>query len=94
MPVTEFAGGKVHKVDEGIYHLIRGEVYTLENNKFFVFGGATSHDKEHRTEGKNWWKGEMPSEEEYEKGKKNILNCGYSFDYILTHCALPLCKSL
>lgn len=43
-PIIEWNGGKVHKISSSIYHLIRGEVYTIEGKKVFVFGGAESHD--------------------------------------------------
>lgn len=43
-PETEWMGGKVHVIREGLYHLERGECYTIEGKKFFVFGGAPSHD--------------------------------------------------
>ena len=87
LPVVDFGGGVAHKVDEGIYHLIRGEVYTLQNKTFFVMGGASSHDKECRTPGRNWWKEELPSEEEYKKAKKNLEKNNFQLDYIITHSA-------
>lgn len=43
-PVEEWHGGKVHKIRDSIYHLMRGEVFDIDNKKFFVFGGAKSHD--------------------------------------------------
>lgn len=87
LPVEEYCGGCVHKVDDGIYHLMRGEVYFIDEKRFFVFGGASSHDKEYRTEGKNWWSAEMPSKQEYEHVEKNIIKHGMRFDYVITHCA-------
>lgn len=87
LPTVEFCGGTVHKIDNGIYHLIRGEVYTIDEKKFFVFGGADSHDKEHRTEGKNWWRAEMPNEQEYNNAKNNLKKNNFKIDYVLTHSA-------
>lgn len=43
-PVKEWHGGKVHEIRPNVLHLMRGEVFTIENKKFFVFGGASSHD--------------------------------------------------
>lgn len=43
-PVEEWNGGKVHKIRNSVLHLMRGEVFDIENKKFFVFGGARSHD--------------------------------------------------
>ncbi|MBO7208724.1 MAG: metallophosphoesterase [Clostridia bacterium] len=87
LPTVDFCGGIAHKVDEGIYHLIRGEVYNIDKKSFFVFGGASSHDKEHRTEGKSWWKEELPDAKDYENAEKNLSSYNYEFDYIITHCA-------
>lgn len=87
LPVVDFCGGKVHRVENGIYHLMRGEAYTIENKKIFAFGGASSHDKHHRTENKNWWKAELPSEKEYATALNNLECNNWNFDYILTHCA-------
>lgn len=43
-PVQEWNGGKVHKIRPHVLHLMRGHVFTIEDKKFFTFGGASSHD--------------------------------------------------
>ena len=43
-PVKEWNGGKVHEIRPSVFHLMRGEVFTIEDKKFFAFGGASSHD--------------------------------------------------
>ncbi len=43
-PLVDMYGGKVQKIRDGVYHLLRGEVYEINGKKFFVFGGAASHD--------------------------------------------------
>ena len=43
-PVEEWHGGKVHKIRESVIHLMRGEVFDIDNKKLFTFGGAKSHD--------------------------------------------------
>ena len=87
LPTVEFGGSHVHRVDDGIYHLIRGEAYNIDGKKIFVFGGADSHDKEHHTEGKNWWKQEMPSPLEYSRAENTLKTNDCNFDYVITHCA-------
>ena len=87
LPVTEWNGGKVHMIRERIIHLMRGQVYNIEGMTFFTMGGASSHDKEYRTEGKSWWSRELPSSEEYEEAVKNLAACQNTVDYIITHCA-------
>ena len=87
LPTEIFCGGTVHKVDEGIYHLIRGEAYNIDGKSIFVFGGAESHDKKWRTEGKNWWKEELPSSQEYKNALITLEKYDHTFDLILTHSA-------
>lgn len=43
-PVKEWNGGKVHEIRPNVLHLMRGEVFNIEDKKFFVMGGASSHD--------------------------------------------------
>lgn len=43
-PVKEWRGGMVHEIRPHVLHLMRGEIFNIENKKFFAFGGASSHD--------------------------------------------------
>lgn len=43
-PVVDYLGSYAHKITNKIYHLIRGNIYTIEGKTFFAFGGAKSHD--------------------------------------------------
>lgn len=43
-PVKEWHGGKVHEIRPSVLHLMRGEVFDIDDKKFFTFGGASSHD--------------------------------------------------
>jgi len=45
-PLVEIYGGRAYKIRENIYYLKRGEIFTIEGQTFFAFGGANSHDKE------------------------------------------------
>lgn len=40
----EYCGGRVQKIRDSIFHLLRGEIYEIQGKKFFAFGGASSHD--------------------------------------------------
>lgn len=44
LPVSRWHGGKVHFVRPHVIHLMRGQIYEIEEMRFFVFGGASSHD--------------------------------------------------
>lgn len=86
-PVVDFFGAKAHKISNKIFHLMRGQIYEIDGNKIFTFGGASSHDKEHRKEGKNWWKEELPSDEEFRQAIEMLEHHNWAVDYVITHCA-------
>ena len=83
--IENWKGGKVHFIEDKIIHLMRGQVFDIDGTRFFTFGGAYSVDKEYRTEGMDWFPEELPSEEEYEEGWRNLERNGFAVDYILTH---------
>ena len=86
-PEEEWNGGRIHRIRKNIVHLMRGQVYTIENKSFFVFGGSYSIDKGWRKEGVSWWPEEQPNEDEYATGLKNLEKSNYEVDYIITHTA-------
>ena len=87
LPKVDFCGGVVGKVDDGIYHLMRGEAYVIDGKKIFTFGGASSHDKEFRTEGKNWWTEELPSKDEMDRAIESLERINWQANMVITHCA-------
>lgn len=84
-PVDFWNGGKVHFISDSVIHLMRGQVYTIDELKFFTMGGATSVDKIRRKEGVSWWKEEEPSIKEFNEAMDNFDKCNWIVDYILTH---------
>lgn len=86
-PVSEWCGGRIHRINDQIFHLMRGQVYTIEGHTFFTMGGAESADKIRRKEGLSWWAREMPSNAEYVEAMANLARHGNMVDYIVTHCA-------
>ena len=86
-PEVERYGAPVHKIRDNIYHLERGRIYTIEDKKFFTFGGAYSVDKGMRQENISWWRQELPNDEEYKRGIEALKNAGNKVDYIITHTA-------
>jgi hypothetical protein len=83
--VTDWNGGRVQVIENNIMHLLRGEIYTIENDKYFVFGGGESPDRDVRKEAKAWWEEEMPSEEEMLEGRRRLKEQGNKVNFILTH---------
>lgn len=86
-PVTEEFGGRVQHLGGNVYHVCRGSVLTIEDKRLLCFGGGESTDQEEREPGVNWWKAEMPAEEEYAFCRQNLEACGRRVDYVLTHDA-------
>ena len=86
-PLVNKFGGKVREIAPNIFHLDRGQVLTIDGNKIFIMGGARSIDKESRIEHISWWEQEIPSNEEMERAVKALDKCGWTVDYVVTHCA-------
>ncbi len=84
-PVTSLFGGRVHQISRNIYHLMRGEIYTIDKKIFFTFGGGESDDKDIRIENGSWWKEEQPTIEEMSYAVENLDRVHRKVDYIITH---------
>ena len=80
-------GGKVHKITEKVYHLMRGQIFDICGKKIFTLGGAGSHDKECRKEGRSWWKEELPSQEQLCIATKTLSCNDNRVDIVISHCA-------
>lgn len=94
-PVIDKFEGKVRKVNDSVFILMRGEVYNIDGYKFFTFGGAKSIDKAFRKEGISWWPEEECTPEEEDYALKNLERHGNKVDFILTHtCAMSTLNEL
>lgn len=82
---VERYGAPVGKVSDRTYWLKRGNLYTINGNTFFCFGGANSVDKEWREPYVSWWPEEIPNFREYCHAMETLEACGFRFDYFLTH---------
>lgn len=85
LPEIDFCGGKVGQVNDSVFHLKRGEIYTIQGATFFVMGGACSYDKEHRITDVSWWEAEVPSYKEMDYATQNLAKAQYKVDYVLAH---------
>ena len=83
--VSEWNGGKVHKIYDNLYHLMRGQVYNIDSQLVFTMGGGESPDIDIRTEGNLWSKDEIPSQEELLEGAQNLEKHNYKVDIVVTH---------
>lgn len=80
-------GGKIHKIQHSIFHLMRGEIFDLDGIRFFALGGAASTDRYLRKEGFDWFAQEVPSQEECDYAWNNLERVGWKVDIVLTHTA-------
>ena len=85
LPTVDKFDGVVGQYSDSIFHLKRGEVYTINGKTFFVMGGAYSVDKAMRTNHISWWKEEIPSHAEMEHGLATLEKHGNKVDYVLSH---------
>jgi len=82
-PVTNWNGGNVHRISDNIYHLMRGQIFTIDGLKIFTMGGGESADLDSRLEDNPWLKYEIPSKEELLEGANNLekANCKIEVKY-------------
>lgn len=84
-PEEDWHGGRIHRVERNVIHLMRGQIFEIEGKTFFTFGGAYSRDKYMRRKNISWWEQELPTNEEYKTAANNLEAAGYRVDYVLTH---------
>ena len=64
---------------------MRGEVFDIDGLTVLAMGGAASHDRQYRREGRSWWPEEVPSEEEIGRCRTSLDRVGWKVDYVVTH---------
>lgn len=74
-------------IENKIYYLERGNVYTIEDKKMFIMGGATSIDSYLRTMYVDWWPEENISSADMTNAYFNLERYNFKVDYVLTHAA-------
>ena len=90
---TVWKGGKVHRIEGNLLHLMRGQIFNIEGNTFFTFGGGESTDKDMRVEKSLWWREEEPTPFEMAEGARRLDEEKCKVDYIITHEPPSLVKS-
>lgn len=82
-PVEIWHGGSVHRIGKRMVHLMRGQIFSIEENSFLAMGGCSSTEKWAKTS--LWWSCEQASREELSLAYENLRKRGNQVDYILTH---------
>ena len=83
--ITEWCGGKTRQISGRLRQLLRGQVYEIAEKTVFSFGGGQTDDIYELEEGSNWWKREIPSDEELAEGLENLKKSGNKVDFIVTY---------
>jgi len=84
-PVADWNGGKARHLGGRLYHLMRGEIFSIEGKRFFAMGGGVSPDDGFRALDEARVHHELPSREELERAAANIERADGKLDYIITH---------
>lgn len=86
-PEEQLFGGRVHKIRNNVFHLMRGQVFTIEGKTFFTLGGAYSIDRYMRRLGVSYWDEELASPSDFKESTRSLKVNDMNVDYILTHTA-------
>lgn len=85
LKIKKWNGGKVHQIAPNIFHLMRGQVFKIEDQTVFTFGGGESPDIEIRFEMNTWSDKEFPTREELLEGVENLQKTDGKIDIVVTH---------
>lgn len=84
-PASDWNGGKARNITGNLYHLMRGEIYTIEGMKVLTLGGGDSPEAELRFENDDSEHLETPTKEELLKAVNRLEQVNYEVDLIITH---------
>ena len=84
-PVVSWNGGQAHKIRDNIYHLMRGQIFTIEGKTIFTMGGGEDPEMELDENDDISLHREIPTSQELLSGIAAMEKSGYKCDYIVTH---------
>lgn len=85
-PIVEWNGGLAHQIQSNIYHLMRGQMYTIDGQKVFTMGGGESPDADILdNELTDNDRAAIPTDREMLDGVNRMEQAGFICDYIITH---------
>lgn len=91
---VEFANSTAKKVNDNIYFLKRGNIYTIEDKKIFTFGGGVCPETDKTSDYDVWFEKAFPALSEMENGTNNLKAVNNEVDYIITHEAPSAVKKM
>ncbi len=83
--VTEWNGGKVHNISGRLFHLMRGQIFSIEGKSIFTMGGGESPDIDLRFDNDTWSSSEIPNRQELLEGAEKLDKVNAKVDIIITH---------
>ena len=85
-PMVLFAGGKAHRIRKNIFHLMRGQIFGIEDKLIFTLGGGESPESAMKSDEElGTVRPEIPDRNEMLEGVRNLEKVNYEVDYIATH---------
>lgn len=77
---TVYKGGVVHRIYKRLYHMCRGQIFTIDGLRIFTFGGGEIIDFETPDSDEK-----LPNGDEMREGDENLAEYLDTVDYIITH---------
>lgn len=85
LPVIMWNGGRVHKIRDNIFHMMRGQIFEIEGKSIFVMGGGEDPELDLQEDDDIPSHKEIPTSQEMLTGVANMEKHDYKVDYIITH---------
>lgn len=79
-----FGGAQSHDIQDGI---LDPKHYHSLSDLVKVYNWRTKQGEMLRIKGISWWKEELPTTAEMDRGIKNLESVDWKVDYVITHCA-------
>jgi len=93
LPYEDTPWGRLQRISHRVFFIPNGTILYIGDRKIFCMGGAMSTDRYMRVEGKNWWAGEIATNEEMQRGVDLLDSVDWNVDYVLTHTMPSECVS-
>ena len=85
-PIVLFAGGKAHRLRRNVFHLMRGQVFGIEDKTIFTLGGGESPESAQKDDEElGAVRYEIPDRNEMLEAVRNLERFNYEVDYVATH---------
>lgn len=83
----DFCGSDARRINDRVYMLLRGNVYTIEDKRIFAFGSGLSESYNIISDIMSDNAGSLPTTEQTQNGLQNLQKVDNTVDYIITYDA-------